>query len=76
MNWRRLLAKANRNTELMLNFEHARRAAYPPVAVIDSQSAKAPNAGAWGYDAGKKIVGRKRHIRRENEWLRLQRDSE
>ncbi|WP_352798522.1 transposase [Mesorhizobium sp. M0678] len=31
-------------------------------AVIDSQSVKAPQARTRGYDAGKKIVGRKRHI--------------
>ncbi|GLI24779.1 hypothetical protein GGQ86_004041 [Xanthobacter flavus] len=60
----------------MRDVDHAGREAYPPVVVIGSQSVKAPNAGTWGYDAGKKIVGRKRHIRRENEWLRLQRDSE
>jgi len=30
--------------------------------VIDSQSVKAPHAETRGYDAGKKIVGRKRHI--------------
>jgi transposase len=30
--------------------------------VIDSQSIKAPQAKTRGYDAGKKIVGRKRHI--------------
>jgi hypothetical protein len=30
--------------------------------VIDSQSLKAPAAKKRGYDAGKKIVGRKRHI--------------
>ncbi|CAH1673109.1 hypothetical protein CHELA40_13806 [Chelatococcus asaccharovorans] len=30
--------------------------------MIDSQSIKAPHADARGYDAGKKIVGRKRHI--------------
>ena len=30
--------------------------------VIDSQSVKAPQAETKGYDAGKKIVGRKRHI--------------
>jgi hypothetical protein len=29
---------------------------------IDSQSVKAPQAKTRGYDAGKKIVGRKRHI--------------
>ncbi len=30
--------------------------------VVDSQSVKAPAAGARGYDAGKKIKARKRHI--------------
>ena len=30
--------------------------------MIDSQSIKAPHAKTGGYDAGKKIVGRKRHI--------------
>ena len=30
--------------------------------MIDSQSVKAPHAETRGYDAGKKIVGRKRHI--------------
>jgi len=30
--------------------------------VIDSQSVKAPQAKTRGYDGGKKIVGRKRHI--------------
>jgi hypothetical protein len=30
--------------------------------VIDSQSVKATESGAWGYDAGKKVRGRKRHL--------------
>ena len=30
--------------------------------MIDSQSVKAPSAENRGFDAGKKIVGRKRHI--------------
>ena len=34
----------------------------PTGGVIDSQSVKAPEAKTIGYDAGKKIVGRKRHI--------------
>ncbi len=35
----------------------------PTVAIIDSQSAKTTGkGGARGYDAGKKIKGRKRHI--------------
>lgn len=35
----------------------------PTAAIIDSQSVKTPDqAGARGYDAGKKIQGRKRHL--------------
>ena len=39
-----------------------RRQASPTGGVVDSQSVKAPEAKTRGYDAGKKIVGRKRHI--------------
>ena len=47
--------------------EEEGREASPTVAIIDSQTAKgALKKGAWldpsGYDAGKKIKGRKRHI--------------
>ncbi|AZG78895.1 IS5 family transposase [Methylocystis rosea] len=39
------------------------RAKEPTAAIIDSQSVKTPEAGApRGFDAGKKIKGRKRHI--------------
>ncbi len=47
---------------LMLDRERAGREASPSAGVIDSQSVKAPHAKTRGYDAGKKIVGRKRHI--------------
>jgi transposase len=47
---------------LMIDRERAGREASPSAGVIDSQTIKAPAAKTRGYDAGKKIVGRKRHI--------------
>jgi transposase len=43
----------------------ARRDAQPSAAIVDSQSVKAADtvgAGSRGFDAGKKINGRKRHV--------------
>lgn len=59
---RRFLFQTIHDVELMLDRERQGREASPSAAVIDSQSIKAPHAQARGYDAGKKIVGRKRHI--------------
>jgi len=59
---RRFLFQTIHDVALMVDRERAGREASPSAAVIDSQSVKAPQAKTRGYDAGKKIVGRKRHI--------------
>ena len=59
---RRFLFQTIHDVALMVDRERAGRAASPSAGVIDSQTVKAPHAETRGYDAGKKIVGRKRHI--------------
>ena len=52
------------NIVLVMNLREVEgREASPSAGVIDSQSVKTTESGGvWGYDAGKKIRGRKRHI--------------
>lgn len=59
---RRFLFSTIHNMAAMIDRERAGREASPTAAVIDSQSVKAPSAKSRGFDANKKIVGRKRHI--------------
>jgi len=59
---RRFLFETIHDVALMIDRERSGREASPSAGVVDSQSVKAPTAGERGYDAGKKIKGRKRHI--------------
>jgi transposase len=60
---RRFLFQTIHDLELMLDRERAGRASSPTAGVVDSQTVKAPAPQAErGYDAAKKVVGRKRHI--------------
>jgi transposase len=59
---RQLLFRTIHDVALMLDRERVGREASPSAGVVDSQSVKAPSAAERGFDAGKKVAGRKRHI--------------
>ena len=59
---RLLLFRTIHDLAVMIDRERAGREASSSAGVIDSQSIKAPAAKNRGYDAGKKVTGRKRHI--------------
>jgi putative transposase len=59
---RRFMFQTIHDVALMLDREHVGREASPTGEAVDSQSVKAPEAKTRGYDEGKKIAGRKRHI--------------
>ncbi len=60
---RRLLFRTIHDLALMIDRERAGRDASPSAGVPDSQTIKAPAAPqGGGYDAAKKLKGRKRHI--------------
>ena len=60
---RRLLFRTIHDVMLMLDREQGGRETSPSAGVVDSQTVKAPHApGGGGYDAAKKLNGRKRHV--------------
>lgn len=59
---RQFLFQTIHDVALMLDRERVGREASPTGGVLDSQSVKAPAARERGFDGGKKITGRKRHI--------------
>ena len=59
---RLMLFRTIHDIAVMMDRERQGRAASPTGGVLDSQTVKAPAARTRGYDANKKIVGRKRHV--------------
>jgi len=59
---RRFLFRTIHDLALMLDRMCEQREVVPSAGIVDSQSVEAPGARERGYDAHKKISGRKRHI--------------
>lgn len=58
----RTISARHHDVALMLDRERESWEQSPTAAVVDNRSIKAPAAEKRGFDAGKKIAGRKRHI--------------
>jgi transposase len=59
---RRMLFRLIHDIAVMMDRKQCGRDAKPTAGVIDSQTVKAPQASERGYDGGKRITGRKRHV--------------
>jgi len=59
---RRFLFRTIHDLALMLDRMCEQREVVPSAGIVDGPSVKAPGARERGYDADKKISGRKRHI--------------
>jgi transposase len=59
---RRLLFRTIHDVALRLDREAAGQEASPTGGLLDSQTVKVPFAEERGFDGGKKIVSRKRHV--------------
>lgn len=59
---RRMLFQTIHDLALMIDRMCHEREVAPSAGIVDSQSVKAPGARKRGYDANKKVSGRKRHI--------------
>lgn len=59
---RRMLFRLIHDIAVMLDRKQSGRNRAPTAGIVDSQSVKAPHAPQQGYDAAKKVTGRKRHI--------------
>lgn len=67
---RRFLFRTIHDLALMLDRMCEQREIVPSAGIADSQSVKAPGARERGYDALKKVSGRKRHISSRGVFLR------
>lgn len=57
-----MLFRTFHDVALMLDRQRAGREASLKGGVLDSQTVKAPAAKERGFDGGKRLVGRKRHL--------------